>query len=270
MRLRMYSLDCTVSLLAMMLIAPMANAQSSASASATIYEAKDVDVGATLMAGNSGPVYPQSLRSLGVGGKVMAQFIIDSTGMVDTTSIQTDADGKSLFAVSVREALAKMRFVPAQKAGHKVSEEVLQSFVFKAEIPLPASVDSMLTNAGAKLDGGPAAISPGSLTPRYPEKARSLGYQGEVDVQFVIDSTGAPDPKTITIVSARAWRDARAAFSKPATESISPPYDEFDAKQNFIDAVRWALPTMRFVPARRDGANVRHLVSQPFTFTLVQ
>lgn len=36
----------------------------------------------------------------------------------------------------------------------------------------------------------------------------------------------------------------------------------------FTDAVRTALPTMRFAPARKSGRAVKQLVQQPFTFSL--
>ena len=250
---------------------PLVQAQAAADAAMPrIYSASEVDQHARRIADGIEPAYPDSLRPLGIDGKVLAQFVVDTMGLVDTTSILTEAYGQPLFAASVRHALTTMHFSVAKKGGRKVAEEILESFVFRPEPPPKPDADSMRGKFGPKLDGGRAAIAPGSPTPNYPDEARRLGFQGEVHAQFVIDSTGAADPKTIRIVSVRVWRNTPGPLPKPPTLTVLPQYDELDAKREFADAVARVLPRMRFVPVLRDGAKVRQLGSQVFTFTLAQ
>ena len=80
----------------------------------------------------------------------------------------------------------------------------------------------------------------GSATPQYPETLRSAGIEGEVDAQFVVDTTGR----------------AMSLEIKKSTNDL------------FAAAVRAALPRMRFYPAEIGGKKVRQLVQQPFTFTI--
>ena len=88
-----------------------------------------------------------------------------------------------------------------------------------------------------------AAMAPGSAGPRYPDAERIAKIEGEVLAQFVIDSTGAVIPSTLKILRSSA---------KP-----------------FADAVRDALPGMRFVPAEVEGGRkVKALVQTPFTFAI--
>ena len=83
---------------------------------------------------------------------------------------------------------------------------------------------------------------PGLGTLRYPAAMRTANRQGEVLAQFVVDEQGVAD-----------------MTSFKALKSIDPA---------FTDAVRTALPTMRFAPARLKGRVVKQLVQQPFTFSL--
>lgn len=250
-------------------VAPSARAQvGSAPESGHVYTSGEVDVPAALLDIVRGPKYPDALRSLGLGGKVLAQFVIDTSGRVDTTSVITDDCAQPLFAASVREALATMHFSAAKKAGHKVPVEVQQSFLFRNDEPAPVNVDSMLKNAGEKLTAGPAAVIPGSARPEYPDGALRAGFAGIVQAQFVIDSSGRADPKTFKVISVKSWqvrvppmRDASKPSSALEPSPVSPD-------QDFVNAVRTALPRMRFVPAQMGGRNVRQRVDQPFNFDM--
>jgi outer membrane biosynthesis protein TonB len=123
---------------------PAARAQTSADVSAPrVYSASEVDTHAKRIEDGTQPAYPDSLRPLGIDGKVLAQFVVDTAGMVDTTSILTEAYGQPLFAASVRQALATMhfmrmaiplmRFVPARVDGRNVRELVRVPFSFSIE-----------------------------------------------------------------------------------------------------------------------------------------
>ena len=78
--------------------------------------------------------------------------------------------------------------------------------------------------------------------PAYPETLRSAGIEGEVDAEFVVDTTGRAEPGSIKITK--------------ATNDL------------FKAAVVSALPKMRFLPAEVGGKKVKQLVQQPFTFTI--
>lgn len=82
--------------------------------------------------------------------------------------------------------------------------------------------------------------SPGSPAPRYPELLRSGQVEGEVLVQFVVDTTG------------RAVRGSDKVLA--STHDL------------FTVAVRSALPQMKFLPAEIGGRKVRQLVQQRFSF----
>ena len=87
-----------------------------------------------------------------------------------------------------------------------------------------------------------AAAIPGSGSPAYPEMLKSSGVEGEALVQFIVDTTGRAELGSFKVL--RASHDA------------------------FGQAVRSALPRMRFLPAEIGGRKVRMLVQQPFAFAL--
>ena len=84
--------------------------------------------------------------------------------------------------------------------------------------------------------------APGSPTPRYPQTLMDAHVEGEVMVQFVVDTTGRVDRESVKIVSSS--------------------HDLFTA------AVRSALPLMQFLPAEVGERKVKQLVQQPFQFHL--
>lgn len=257
-----------------------ARAQASTDTSVSrIYSASEVDTHAKEIADGTRPLYPDSLRPLGIDGKVLAQFVVDTTGLVDTTSILTEAYGQPLFAASVRRALSTMHFVVAQKAGHKVAEEIEQSFVFHKDDPTPAPppaalpsgpvariVDSMLQTGGYSRIRGRAEFAPGSQAPRYPPSLLRAGLSAIVYTTFVVDSTGRIDPATFRVTSVKTWRDGLTPYHDPRA---GPDIDDVAAEQAFTEAVRAQVTHMRFIPARVNGRNVRQFVTQPFTFTVL-
>jgi TonB family protein len=88
----------------------------------------------------------------------------------------------------------------------------------------------------------PVTAAAGSGAPRFPDLLRQAGVEGEVLVQFVVDTTGAADPTSFRVLK--------------STHEL------------FSDAVRSALPTLKFNAARVGGRKVKQLVQQPFTFAI--
>jgi TonB family protein len=85
---------------------------------------------------SAAPVYPRDLLALGAEGRVEAIYVVDTTGRVDTTTIQEVLSDDPRFTESVRTALGQMRFRPAKRAGKTVRQLVKQQFRFRI---MPAS-----------------------------------------------------------------------------------------------------------------------------------
>lgn len=88
----------------------------------------------------------------------------------------------------------------------------------------------------------PVRLRSGQPGPRYPELLRSAGVQGQVTMQFVVDTLGVADRNSFTILEA----------SHPL----------------FAVAVREALGRQRFAPAEAGGRPVKQLVVQTFVFNI--
>jgi len=87
------------------------------------------------------------------------------------------------------------------------------------------------------------ARSPDSGAPVYPPDLLAQRVEGNAQVQFVVDTLGAAEPNTFKVLSA--------------------------TQPDFAEAVRGALPLMRFRPALFHSRKVRQLVQQSFTFKIV-
>lgn len=79
---------------------------------------------------NAAPNYPGMLQSQGVKGRVIAQFVVDTTGRADVSTFKVLETDHELFSAAVKSALPRMRFIPAEVGGRKVKQLVQQPFVF--------------------------------------------------------------------------------------------------------------------------------------------
>jgi protein TonB len=75
--------------------------------------------------------YPESMRSSGAEGQVLAEFVVNEKGRVVTSSFKVLESRNSAFTQAVKNALSRMRFQPAQIGRTNVSQVVQQAFVFK-------------------------------------------------------------------------------------------------------------------------------------------
>ena len=80
--------------------------------------------------GSAQPRYPDILKSAGVEGEVLAQFVVDTTGRAEAGSFKVLKASHELFAAAVKNALPNMKFLPAEVGGRKVRQLVQQPFVF--------------------------------------------------------------------------------------------------------------------------------------------
>jgi len=81
--------------------------------------------------GSAAPVYPPKLSALGKEGRVVATFVVETTGLVEMTSVQVLASDDPEFSESVRTALGEMRFRPATRGRRPVRQLVEQRFNFR-------------------------------------------------------------------------------------------------------------------------------------------
>ena len=80
--------------------------------------------------GSAAPRYPDILKSAGVEGEVIAQFVVDTTGRAEISTFKVLKTSHDLFASAVKNALPNMRFIPAEVGNRKVKQLVQQPFVF--------------------------------------------------------------------------------------------------------------------------------------------
>jgi len=80
------------------------------------------------------------------------------------------------------------------------------------------------------------------VSPVYPPALLRARTEGEVLVQFVVNESGVAEMGTFRVVRS--------------------------TNVEFTEAVRTAIQSTRFTPAKLNGANVRQVVQQPFAFAL--
>jgi TonB family protein len=97
----------------------------------TVFSVLQVDEMVERYAESAAPVYPRDLLAVGAEGVVQASYVVDSSGQVDTTTIQVMRSDDPRFTESVRTALGRMRFRPAKRAGKAVRQLVQQQFRFQ-------------------------------------------------------------------------------------------------------------------------------------------
>jgi protein TonB len=89
-----------------------------------------VEKQAALIDGTADPQYPDILKSAGIQGEVLAQFVIDTTGRADASTFKVIKSDHAQFTEAVKRALPRMRFRPAEVAGKKVKQLVQLPFAF--------------------------------------------------------------------------------------------------------------------------------------------
>lgn len=101
-------------------------------------------------------------------------------------------------------------------------------------------VASLKLYTAEQVDEPARADSTEPVNPFYPDSLQRLGMSGHVLAEFVVDSTGRPEMDTFGVVL--------------STDRL------------FTDAVRRAVNSARFLPARLGGKAVRQLMQLPISF----
>lgn len=95
-----------------------------------VYLAHQVEKVAVALPGSPQPAYPQSLLRRRRQGRVAIEFVIDTLGRVDTTSVRVLDSAHPMFTLAVRDVLPYLQFLPAEAGGRKVPMRVAQPFAF--------------------------------------------------------------------------------------------------------------------------------------------
>jgi TonB family protein len=181
---------------------------------------------------SAAPEFPARLLATGVSGEVTARFVVDNLGIVDEATYTVVRSTRAEFSDAVRRALPRMRFRPANQQGRLVRQWVEQTFHFRVQRNETALTRNQVDN--------PVERDPTSTEPEFPKQLLTAGIAGQVTARFVVDTMGVVDMASYTVIQ----------YSRP----------------EFEDAVRGALPGMRFTPATQGGRLVRQWVEQTFHF----
>ena len=122
-------------------------------------------------------------------------------------------------------------------------ETIGRQFADSVTAPPTAPVAAPQDSVFSVLDVDTAVVrSVSSAAPAYPLKLLQAHIQGAVAARYVVDTTGFADTASFEVIRA--------------------------TNPEFVDAVRDALPYMRFKPAKIGALKVRQLVEQQFTFRI--
>jgi TonB family protein len=189
-------------------------------------------------------LYPDSLRAAKVEGEVVAQFVVEENGQLMPGSFKVLKSDHMLFTQAVQKALPDLRYAPAEVKGVKVRQLVQESFTFALSTteakPSTTTLNPNIPHSQTRITE--AHQIPGTGNLRYPDSLRRATVEGEVVAQFVVDENGLVLPGTFKVLKSTHLQ--------------------------FTDAVKTALPNMRFYPAETGGVRVKQLITQPFTFAL--
>jgi TonB family protein len=99
-----------------------------------VYNAEEVDSAASVDSTRlSQPFYPDSLYAFRVSGEVIAQFVVDTTGLVVPETFTAVSSTHPAFTEAVRRSLRRSRFQPAKLAGRPVRQVMVLPYRFIME-----------------------------------------------------------------------------------------------------------------------------------------
>lgn len=99
--------------------------------------------------------YPAYLQSNRVTGCAALQFVVDTVGRVDSTTIQAVALTRLEFAQEAARAAVKATYKPAERGGRKVRQVVREPFAFTLEGGAPPDMTSCKVAAPWKANAAP-------------------------------------------------------------------------------------------------------------------
>jgi protein TonB len=94
------------------------------------YASADVEKVVAELGTNPRPRYPSRLQDEQVEASFVVRYVVDSTGRVDRRTFEFPATTHRLLVKSVRDALVRSRFIPAELGGRRVRQLVQQRYSF--------------------------------------------------------------------------------------------------------------------------------------------
>ena len=148
-----------------------------------------VEKQATLMPDSPRPLYPELLKAANVEGEVLAQFVVDTAGRVESNTFKVLKSSHELFTLSVKSALDVLRFYPAELSGRKVRQLVQMPFVFGLSTRPDSVSPPRVTISTARDEAGnfpPTAME--IFIPPIPVPKSVVGFH--LVAEFDVDETG--------------------------------------------------------------------------------
>jgi protein TonB len=96
-----------------------------------IWDSHQVDRAPAIAGRAIEPRYPTQLRTAGIEGRVVLQFVVDTLGRAEPGDVTVIETSHPQFAEAVREVLPRYRFIPGEASGHRVRTRVQIPFDFK-------------------------------------------------------------------------------------------------------------------------------------------
>jgi periplasmic protein TonB len=106
------------------------SSSSAASRGPAVWTPTDVDM-LPQLASQLQPHYPEVLRRTGVSGEVLLEYVVGSTGRVDSSSVRILRSSHPGFSEAALEALRGAHFRPARRSGRPVAVLVQQTIRFE-------------------------------------------------------------------------------------------------------------------------------------------
>lgn len=97
----------------------------------------EVDSAVTRYEDSAAPTYPEGLLRRRIEGHVLVQYVVDTTGFVDTSTFRVLEATHADFVRAVKSALPFMRFRPAKMGSRRVAQLVQQPFTFQIAKAVP-------------------------------------------------------------------------------------------------------------------------------------
>ncbi len=94
------------------------------------YFAFQVEKPVLALESNPRPRYPSMLQDAHIEGEVLVQFVVDTVGRAEMSTLKILKSTNDLFTASVRNVLPEMKFYPAETGGRKVQQVVQMPFSF--------------------------------------------------------------------------------------------------------------------------------------------
>ena len=126
--------SCVAGLATLTLVPTLASQQPAPASSGQadrVYYASELTIEARPVADNPVPQYPDSLRAARVGGLVLAQWVVDTSGIPQMSTFKIVRSPYKALSDAVRAAVEKMRYEPARFNGKKVRELLQVPFDFQ-------------------------------------------------------------------------------------------------------------------------------------------